>query len=55
MARKQLQDEEGWKLYNEEEEIKRREREKKMARNMRKMELKKEKVVEKIMKHDRQV
>ena len=43
----------AWKIYNEEEANKRAEREKKIARNLRKLELKKEKVVEKQMKHEK--
>lgn len=50
---KQEQDmEQAWKIYNEEEANKRVEREKKMQRNIRKLELKKMKVVEKLARHE---
>jgi len=47
--------EEAWKIYNEEEANKKLEREKKILRNLRKLELKKQKVIEKLIKHDVQV
>ena len=42
----------AWKIYNEEEASKRMEREKKIQRNIRKLELKKEKVIVKLIRHD---
>ena len=45
----------SWKIYNEEEANKKAERDKKIQRNIRKLELKKEKVILKLQKHDRQV
>jgi hypothetical protein len=42
----------AWKIYNEEEANKRLEREKKIQRNIRKLELKKEKVVVKLIRHE---
>jgi len=42
----------AWKIYNEEEANKRMEREKKIQRNIRKLELKKEKVIVKLIRHD---
>lgn len=47
--------EQAWKIYNEEEANKRNEREKKIQRNIRKLELKKKKVIEKLIRHDDQV
>ena len=41
-----------WKIYNEEEANKRAEREKKVQRNNRKLELKKQKVVQKLLMHE---
>ena len=55
VARKERDMEEAWKIYNEEEANKRAEREKKIQRNIRKLELKKEKVIGKLLKHDAQV
>ena len=52
VARKERDMEEAWKIYNEEEANKRAEREKKIQRNIRKLELKKEKVIGKLLKHD---
>ena len=46
---------EAWKIYNEEEANKKQERDKKIQRNIRKLELKKQKVVEKLIRHDDQV
>ena len=47
--------EQAWKIYNEEQANKKLERTKKLQRNMRKLELKKEKVIYKLQKHDAQV
>ena len=44
--------EQAWKIYNEEQANKKLERNKKIQRNLRKMELKKEKVITKLQKHD---
>lgn len=47
--------EQAWKIYNEEEANKRAEREKKIQRNIRKLELKKQKVIDKLIRHEDQV
>ena len=47
--------EQAWKIYNEEQANKKLERTKKLQRNLRKLELKKEKVITKLQKHDAQV
>ena len=47
--------EQAWKIYNEEQANKKLERTKKIQRNLRKLELKKEKVITKLQKHDAQV
>ena len=47
--------EQAWKIYNEEQANKKLERTKKLQRNVRKMELKKEKVIYKLQRHDMQV
>ena len=47
--------EQAWKIYNEEQANKKLERTKKLQRNVRKMELKKEKVIYKPQRHDMQV
>lgn len=52
MAKNEEDMDQAWKIYNEEEANKRAEREKKIQRNARKLELKKEKVVQKILRHD---
>ena len=44
--------EQAWKIYNEEQANKKLERNKKIQRNLRKLELKKEKVITKLQKHD---
>ena len=44
--------EQAWKIYNEEQANKKLERTKKIQRNLRKLELKKEKVITKLQKHD---
>ena len=43
---------EGWKMFNEEEANKKNERDKKKQRNTRKIELKKQMVVQKMIKHE---
>ena len=55
MAEKERQIEESWKIYNEEEVSKKVEREKRIQRHIRKLELKKEKVVGKLFRHEAQV
>ena len=47
--------EQSWQIYNEEEAAKKVEREKKIQRNARKLELKKEKVIGKLIRHEDQV
>ena len=47
VAKKEADMDQCWKIYNEEENNKKLEREKKILRNQRKLELKKEKVLEK--------
>ncbi len=52
MAKQERDMDSAWKIYNEEEANKRLEREKKIQRNIRKLELKKEKVVVKLIRHE---
>ena len=52
MAKQERDMEQYWKIQNEEEANKKLEREKKIQRNMRKLELKKEKVVGKLQRHE---
>jgi len=55
VAKKERDMEQAWKILNEEEASKRAERDKKLQRNTRKLELKKQKVVEKLIRHEQQV
>ena len=55
VAEKERQMEQQWKIYNEEEMSKKEERDKRIQRHVRKLELKKEKVVGKLFRHEAQV
>lgn len=52
VAEQNQEKEEAWKIYNEEQAMKQAERDKKIERNLMKLQLKKVKVVEKIQRHE---